>query len=95
MATPRRIIAVKSQACFDDCSILAPMIRLNPEKLHLSKWTATNPVRKDKHFIVTALIRDERETVVGCLMEAVHSRRLREIDWRELKDTAKWLQGWR
>jgi tryptophan-rich hypothetical protein len=71
------------------------MIRLNPEKLHLSKWTATRPVRKEKHFIVTALIRDEQETVIACLIEAVRSRKLREIDWRELKDPEKWLQGWK
>ena len=70
------------------------MIRLNPEKLHLSKWTAFKPVRRDKHFIVTTLIRDERETVVSCLIEAVHSRTRSEIDWRELKDPEKWLQGW-
>jgi tryptophan-rich hypothetical protein len=70
------------------------MIRLNPEKLHLSKWTAARPVRKDKHFIVTALIRDEQETVIACLIEAVRSRKSREIDWRELKDREKWLQGW-
>jgi tryptophan-rich hypothetical protein len=70
------------------------MIRLNPEKLHLSKWTAARPVRKEKHFIVTALIRDEQETVIACLIEAVRSRKSREIDWRELKDREKWLQGW-
>ncbi len=70
------------------------MIRLNPEKLHLSKWTAVRPARREKHFIVTALVRDEQEVVVGCLIEAVHSRKLREIDWRDLKDPAKWLQGW-
>lgn len=70
------------------------MIRLNPEKLHLSKWTAARPVRKEKHFIVTALIRDDQETVIACLIEAVRSRKSREIDWRELKDREKWLQGW-
>ncbi len=70
------------------------MIRLNPEKLHLSKWTAARPARKEKHFLVTALVRDERDAVVACLMEAVHSRRLQEIDWRELKDPEQWLQGW-
>jgi len=70
------------------------MIRLNPEKLQLSKWTAVKPVRKEKHFLVSALVRDEHEVVVACLIEAVHSRRQREIDWRELKDPEKWRQGW-
>jgi tryptophan-rich hypothetical protein len=41
------------------------------------------------------LIRDEQDVVVACLIEAVHSRKLREMDWRELKDPEKWLQGWR
>ncbi len=71
------------------------MIRLNPEKLHLSKWTAAHPVRKEKHFIVTALIRDDEEKVVGCYLEAVHSKKLYELDWEELKDPDKWLQGWK
>lgn len=69
--------------------------RLNPEKLPLSKWTAANPVRREKHFLVTALVRDEQEKVTGCVLEAVHSKRTREIDWRELRDPTRWLQGWR
>ena len=69
--------------------------RLNPEKLPLSKWTTTHPVRKERHFLVTALVRDEQEKVTGCVLEAVHSGRTREIDWRELKDPTRWLQGWR
>ena len=69
--------------------------RLNPEKLQLSKWTAAAAVRKEKHFIVTELIRDEDEVVVACRIEAVHSHRVRQIDWRELRDGTKWLQGWR
>jgi hypothetical protein len=28
-------------------------------------------------------------------IEAVHSRRRRIIDWRELRDPALWHQGWR
>ncbi len=71
------------------------VLHLNPEKLHLSKWTAAQPVRKEKHFIVTELIRDPDERVVACLIEAVHSRRARRIDWRELQDATTWLQGWR
>jgi tryptophan-rich hypothetical protein len=70
-------------------------LHLNPEKLQLSKWTAAQPVRKEKHFIVTELIRDQDERVVACLIEAVHNRRARRIDWRELQDATTWLQGWR
>ncbi len=74
---------------------MTPDRRLNPEKLHLSKWTAAKPVRKEKHFVVTELVRDENETIVACLIEAVHSRRSQRIDWRELRDATQWLQGWR
>jgi len=88
-------MAAKIHACRDDFGILEKMIRLNPEKLYLSKWTATRPARKEKHFIITALIRDENETIVACLIEAVHSRSHREIDWRELQNSDTWLQGWR
>ncbi|MEO8443525.1 MAG: TIGR02450 family Trp-rich protein [Gammaproteobacteria bacterium] len=70
------------------------MRQLAPAKLLLSKWTAVQPVRKEKHFIVTALIRDEEEKIIGCYLEAVHSKKLYELDWRELKDSARWLQGW-
>lgn len=69
--------------------------RLNPEKLHLSKWTAAAPRRKEKHFLVTELVRNDDDVIVACLIEAVHSRRSRQIDWRELCDEAQWLQGWR
>ena len=68
---------------------------LNPAKLILSKWTAANPVRKEKHFLVTALIRDEQEKITGCYLEAVHSKKLYELDWRELRDSSKWVQGWK
>jgi len=71
------------------------MIRLNPEKLHLSKWTAVQPVDREKHFIVVELVRDDRDLVTGCWLEAVHSRRRWRLDWRELKDGSRWLQGWR
>lgn len=71
------------------------MLRLNPEKLYLSKWTAAKPRGKEKHFIVTSLVRDEQEKVTACLIEAVHSRKSRKINWRELQQGGQWLQGWR
>jgi tryptophan-rich hypothetical protein len=70
------------------------MNRLNPEKLRLSKWTAAQPVNKEKHFLVTEVQRDTDERVCTCLLEAVLSKREQLIDWRELCDAEKWLQGW-
>ncbi|MGR8942312.1 MAG: TIGR02450 family Trp-rich protein [Gammaproteobacteria bacterium] len=70
-------------------------IRINPAKLLLSKWTAVQPRNQEKHFLVTKVIRDEQENIVACILEAVHSRRERELDWHALKDGDKWLMGWR
>lgn len=69
--------------------------RLNPEKLLLSKWTAVAPQRKEKHFLVSTLLRDENEVVTGCVLEAVMTRREETLDWRALQDESRWLQGWR
>lgn len=71
------------------------MIRLNPEKLHLSKWTAVQPVDREKHFIVVELVRDDRDLVTGCWLEAVYSRRRHQLAWQELMDGSRWTQGWR
>ena len=68
--------------------------QINPEKLLLSKWTAAKPSNKEKHFLVTRLMRDEQEIVVACLLEAVINHREVEIDWRVLKDASTWLPGW-
>jgi tryptophan-rich hypothetical protein len=63
-------------------------------KLHLSKWTAVKPCNKEKHFIVTELLFDTDDNISKCIIEAVHSKREQTIDWRELKNTDKWQQGW-
>ena len=68
---------------------------INPEKLLLRKWTAVQPQNRERHFLVTRLVRDETERVVGCCLEAVLSRREQNIDWRLLKDAALWQAGWR
>ena len=71
--------------------------RLNPRKLLLSKWTAVAPRKREKHFIVTKLIEPETPTAPLELVEieAVHSRRSVILPWRDLTDTAKWVQGWK
>ena len=68
---------------------------LNPEKLLLSKWTAVVPQNRERHFLVSRLLRDEAERVVGCELEAVLTRRVQCLDWRALQDEAVWQQGWR
>ncbi|MDO6514325.1 MULTISPECIES: TIGR02450 family Trp-rich protein [unclassified Neptuniibacter] len=71
------------------------MNQFNPNKLLLSKWTAVKPVEKRKHFIVTELVKDELEQqVIGCVLEAVINKQQFPMDFNELKDQNRWLQGW-
>lgn len=70
--------------------------KLNPRKLHLSKWTALQPQDKEKHFLVVRVLRpdDPLAPVTEVELEAVHSRRSRIIPWITLTDTERWRQGW-
>ena len=71
------------------------MNKINPQKLLNSKWTAVNPVGKEKHFLITKLEFNQHGDVTYCLIEAVISNRVESIDWKELKKESNWLQGWR
>jgi len=71
------------------------MNAINPKKLLNSKWTAVKSVNKEKHFLITELKLDDEGEVVHCLIEAVLSNRAEAIDWKELKNTDTWLQGWK
>lgn len=71
------------------------MRTLNPKKLLLSKWTASAPVNKEKHFLVVKVEFDEAGLVVeNCIIEAVYTRRQQAIDWQSLKDESRWKTGW-
>ena len=73
-----------------------PSNALSPKKLLHSKWTAVEPRNKEKHFLVARVIEPEPPglPVVSVEIEAVHSKRVRIIAWRELTDAAKWRRGW-
>ncbi len=72
------------------------MNQINPMKLLNSKWTAANPVNKEKHFLVTEVEFDEAgESVISCVIEAVLTKRAIAIQWQDLKDTSLWVQGWK
>jgi len=68
--------------------------RLNPRKLLLSKWTAAQPQNRERHFLVTELIRDEADNILAVELQAVLTKRSQTLDWRELHNTERWLQGW-
>ncbi|ASF47738.1 TIGR02450 family Trp-rich protein [Methylovulum psychrotolerans] len=67
---------------------------INPQKLLLSKWTAVTPANKEKHFLVTRLIKDEQEVVIACILEAVINHNEYEIAWNLLKEKTIWQMGW-
>ena len=71
------------------------MNKISPKKLLNSKWTAVVPLNTEKHFIITEVEYDEDKAVVSCLIEAIMSKRTTNIQWRDLKDTAQWVQGWK
>jgi len=71
------------------------MTQINPKKLLRSKWTAVKPKHKEKHFMITELILDEKcKEVLSCMIEAVLTKRTEAIDWHQLKDKSTWRQGW-
>jgi tryptophan-rich hypothetical protein len=69
---------------------------LSPKKLLHTKWTAVAPRNKEKHFLVTKVIEPipPGSPVVSIEIEAVHSKRVRVIAWRDLKDVLQWRRGW-
>jgi len=67
---------------------------ISPKKLLNSKWTAVDPARKEKHFLVSEVEFDENGAVIHCLMEAVMTRRCFTISWRELRNSSVWISGW-
>ena len=69
---------------------------LQPKKLLLSKWTAVTPIAKDKHFLVAKVIQPELPLVAidWVEMEAIYSKTITRINWRDLRDDSLWRQGW-
>jgi tryptophan-rich hypothetical protein len=75
---------------------------INPKKLLNTKWTAQAKTKEqmqlrklEKHFAVTKVVYDEDKRVVECNIEAIMTRRVFDIDWRNLKDSLRWQQGWK
>ena len=70
------------------------MNKISPKKLLNSKWTATEPQNKEKHFIIVDVEYDDDNNVVLCSIEAVMTKRQYEIQWRDLNNTTQWRAGW-
>jgi tryptophan-rich hypothetical protein len=69
---------------------------LNPKKLLLTKWTAVKPLAKQKHFLINRVIEPQQLTdpIERVEIEAVFSKAVQEIAWRDLQDDRVWRQGW-
>ena len=69
---------------------------LSSKKLLHSKWTATTPQNREKHFIVVRVTQDETDPqiVTEVTLEAVLSKRHQTLHWRDLSDQACWKAGW-
>ncbi len=72
------------------------MIRINPRKLLLSKWTAMHPHNREKHFLVVRIVvpEDPQQPIVDVELEAVLTCRVQLIPWKRLTDSSIWRQGW-
>ena len=71
------------------------MNRLNPRKLLLSKWTATTPQNREKHFLVTELFCDDEGTVLEIELQAVMTKRSQKLAWQTLQNAQTWQMGWK
>jgi tryptophan-rich hypothetical protein len=73
------------------------MNRLNPKKLLLSKWTAVHPIAKQKHFLVSKIINPEvpNENIEYIELEAVYTKKITVLAWKDLSDSNIWIQGWK
>ena len=73
------------------------MNKVSPKKLLLSKWTAVQPIAKQKHFLVSKIEHPDSpdEPIEFVEIEAVYSKKKSRIRWRDLTDDAQWIQGWK
>jgi len=70
------------------------MNKVSPKSLLHSKWTKLAVVNKEKHFVVTAVQFDENNKAGICQLQAVMNHNEYSLEWRELKNSAIWRQGW-
>lgn len=68
---------------------------VNPKKLLHSKWTAVKPKERQKHFVVTEVLRDDAGVPQACVLESVFSHQEIKLNWRELSDSRVWKRGWK
>jgi tryptophan-rich hypothetical protein len=70
---------------------------IHPKKLLLTKWTAVQPINKQKHFLVSKVIlpASPDEKIEFIELEAIYSKKIQVIPWRDLINPEIWIQGWK
>ena len=66
------------------------------KEMHSSKWTAVDPIRKEKHFVVRRVFdrRGEPSPEICVEIESVMTKGVRIISLEELLDDSCWQRGW-
>ena len=68
---------------------------VNFKKVVGSKWTAVRPIDREKHFLVVDWVRDlDGMPTDEVEIEAVLTKRVRTLHWRELQNPETWRIGW-
>jgi tryptophan-rich hypothetical protein len=72
------------------------MNQIQAKKLLMSKWTATQVMKKEKHFLVVKVFEPDLPDgkIEWIELEAVFSKNVYQITWQELKNSEKWRRGW-
>ena len=74
----------------------ASQTKVGSKKLISSKWTAVQPIDKEKHFVVIRVFerRTGESTTVHLELESILSKRVRSMPLHELSDATFWKRGW-
>lgn len=94
----KKVLATPAQAGTERPATAArKLTRVQPAKLLRSKWTASRPENREKHFMVVALVQpDPPDAPIDVVtIEAVLTGRSFDLPWRALQDPEVWVQGWR
>jgi len=69
---------------------------INIKKLLNSKWTALKPKNKEKHFLVTKVIKDDSDSLktTRVVLESVMTKRKYNLTLTELSDPKTWQSDW-
>lgn len=73
------------------------MTKINYKKLLNSKWTSVNPINKEKHFIVTKVLKNlnDSQVIDFVLIEAVFTKRVSKVLPISLSNRELWIEGWK